>query len=111
MPKFGTSFHSVQGTSVEAMGLGASDISAPLQSGARGGILDRETCDGQLTKAGPMKAVEQLEIMVLVDNVTDSLSSNPPFVESEFAFLRRHGMKWLSGQCLCCAAHGLSCLI
>ena len=58
-----------------------------------------------------MKAVEQLEIMVLVDNVTDSLSSNPPFVESEFAFLRRHGMKWLSGQCLCCAAHGLSCLI
>ena len=58
-----------------------------------------------------MQAVESLEIMVLVDNVTDSLSSNPPFVESEFAFLRRHGMKWLSGQCLCCAAHGLSCLI
>jgi 7,8-dihydropterin-6-yl-methyl-4-(beta-D-ribofuranosyl)aminobenzene 5'-phosphate synthase len=58
-----------------------------------------------------MKAVESLEIMVLVDNVTDSLSSNPPFVETEFAWLRKHGMKWLSGKCLCCAAHGLSCLI
>lgn len=58
-----------------------------------------------------MKAVDSLEIVVLVDNVTDSLSSNPPFVETEFAWLRKHGMKWLSGQCLCCAAHGLSCLI
>jgi 7,8-dihydropterin-6-yl-methyl-4-(beta-D-ribofuranosyl)aminobenzene 5'-phosphate synthase len=58
-----------------------------------------------------MKAVDSLEIMVLVDNVTDSLSSNPPFVETEFAWLRKHGMRWLSGQCLCCAAHGLSCLL
>lgn len=58
-----------------------------------------------------MKPVEQLEITVLVDNATDSLSSNPAFVETEFAFLRRNGMKWLSGKCLCCAAHGLSCLI
>jgi 7,8-dihydropterin-6-yl-methyl-4-(beta-D-ribofuranosyl)aminobenzene 5'-phosphate synthase len=58
-----------------------------------------------------MKAVDSLEITVLVDNATDSLSSNPAFVETEFAFLRRHGMKWLSGACLCCAAHGLSCLI
>jgi 7,8-dihydropterin-6-yl-methyl-4-(beta-D-ribofuranosyl)aminobenzene 5'-phosphate synthase len=58
-----------------------------------------------------MQAVDQLEITILVDNTTDSLSSNPAFVETEFAFLRRHGMKWLSGKCLCCAAHGLSCLI
>jgi 7,8-dihydropterin-6-yl-methyl-4-(beta-D-ribofuranosyl)aminobenzene 5'-phosphate synthase len=58
-----------------------------------------------------MQAVDQLEITILVDNTTDSLSSNPDFVETEFAFLRRHGMKWLSGKCLCCAAHGLSCLI
>jgi 7,8-dihydropterin-6-yl-methyl-4-(beta-D-ribofuranosyl)aminobenzene 5'-phosphate synthase len=58
-----------------------------------------------------MKPVDALEITVLVDNTTDSLSSNPAFVETEFAFLRRHGMKWLSGKCLCCAAHGLSCLI
>src|SRR3954466_7286322 len=58
-----------------------------------------------------MKPVDQLEITILVDNTTDSLSANPDFVETDFAFLRRHGMKWLSGKCLCCAAHGLSCLI
>src|SRR5262249_38698290 len=33
------------------------------------------------------------------------------FVETEFASHRRRGMKWLSGKCLCCASHGLSCLI
>src|SRR5690349_23618076 len=58
-----------------------------------------------------MTPVDALEITVLVDNTTDSLSSNPAFVETEFAFLRRHGMKWLAGRCLCCAAHGLSCLV
>jgi 7,8-dihydropterin-6-yl-methyl-4-(beta-D-ribofuranosyl)aminobenzene 5'-phosphate synthase len=58
-----------------------------------------------------MTPVDALEVAILVDNTTDSLSSNPDFVETEFAFLRRHGMKWLSGKCLCCAAHGLSCLI
>lgn len=55
--------------------------------------------------------VDSLEITVVVDNVTDSLSSTPKFVETEFAGARRRGMKWLSGKCLCCAAHGLSCVI
>lgn len=57
--------------------------------------------------------VDSVEIHVLVDNVTDSLSSVPSFVETEFAGLgrRRHGHWVLSGSCLCCAAHGLSCLI
>lgn len=58
-----------------------------------------------------MQPVNSLEISVLVDNVTDSLSSNPSFVETEFAGNWRRGMKWLGGKCLCCAAHGLSCLI
>ena len=58
-----------------------------------------------------MKAVDSAEIIFLVDNATDSLSSSPGFVESEFSRLRRRGMPWLSGKCLCCAAHGLSCLI
>jgi 7,8-dihydropterin-6-yl-methyl-4-(beta-D-ribofuranosyl)aminobenzene 5'-phosphate synthase len=40
-----------------------------------------------------MKTVDRLEITILVDNTTDSLSSNPDFVETEFSFLRRHGMK------------------
>src|SRR5262249_1896375 len=55
--------------------------------------------------------LESLEITVLVDNGTDSLSTNPRFVETEMARAWRRGMKWLSGRCLCCAAHGLSCLI
>ncbi len=58
-----------------------------------------------------MKAVDTLEISILVDNAVDSLSSNPPFVETEWAGLRRRGMRLLSGKCLCCAAHGLSYLI
>ncbi|CAN7230252.1 MBL fold metallo-hydrolase [Mesorhizobium sp. LjNodule214] len=58
-----------------------------------------------------MKAVDTAEIIFLVDNATDSLSSNPGFVETEFARHRRQGMQWLTGKCLCCAAHGLSCLI
>jgi 7,8-dihydropterin-6-yl-methyl-4-(beta-D-ribofuranosyl)aminobenzene 5'-phosphate synthase len=58
-----------------------------------------------------IQPVDSLEITVLVDNLTDSLSSNPGFVENEMTGAWRRGMKWLSGRCLCCAAHGLSCLI
>lgn len=60
-----------------------------------------------------LEAVDSAEVHVIVDNVTDSLSSVPSFVETEFAGLarRRHGHWVLGGSCLCCAAHGLSCLI
>jgi 7,8-dihydropterin-6-yl-methyl-4-(beta-D-ribofuranosyl)aminobenzene 5'-phosphate synthase len=57
--------------------------------------------------------VDSVEIDVLVDNVTDSLSTVPAYVETEFAGLtRRRGATWvLGGSCLCCAAHGLACLV
>jgi 7,8-dihydropterin-6-yl-methyl-4-(beta-D-ribofuranosyl)aminobenzene 5'-phosphate synthase len=55
--------------------------------------------------------VDKLEIHILVDNATDSLSSVPKHVESEFSYLHRKGMRVLSGKCICCASHGLSCLI
>ncbi len=57
--------------------------------------------------------VDGLEITILVDNVTDGLSTTPSFVETELAGLRRRRRgKWvLSGSCICCAAHGLSCLV
>ncbi|MGV2289800.1 MBL fold metallo-hydrolase [Trinickia sp. YCB016] len=58
-----------------------------------------------------IEPIDSLEISVIVDNVTDSLSSNPKYVETEIAGAWRRGMKRLGGQCLCCAAHGLSCLI
>ena len=57
--------------------------------------------------------IDSVDVHVLVDNVTDNLSSVPSFVETEIAELgrRRHGTWVLGGSCLCCAAHGLSCLI
>ncbi|MBV8187888.1 MAG: MBL fold metallo-hydrolase, partial [Alphaproteobacteria bacterium] len=57
--------------------------------------------------------VDSLDIQIIVDNVTDSLSSVPSFIETELGGLgRRRGSAWvLGGGCLCCAAHGLSCLL
>jgi 7,8-dihydropterin-6-yl-methyl-4-(beta-D-ribofuranosyl)aminobenzene 5'-phosphate synthase len=55
--------------------------------------------------------VDSVEIQVLVDNATDTLSSTPSHVESEGAGLMRRGVRMMGGKCLCCAAHGLSCLI
>jgi len=61
----------------------------------------------------PLATVDSLDIQVIVDNVTDSLSSVPSFIETELGGLgRRRGGAWvLGGNCLCCAAHGLSCLL
>lgn len=55
--------------------------------------------------------VDRLEVQILVDNCTDMLSSTPSFVEHEQAGLLRRGVRSMNGQCLCCAAHGLSCLV
>lgn len=55
--------------------------------------------------------VDSLDIHVLVDNATDMLSSTPSHVESEGAGLMRRGVRMMGGKCLCCAAHGLSCLV
>ena len=54
---------------------------------------------------------DTVEIQILVDNATDGLSTNPANVEHEFAFATRRGMRASSARCLCCAVHGLSCLI
>jgi 7,8-dihydropterin-6-yl-methyl-4-(beta-D-ribofuranosyl)aminobenzene 5'-phosphate synthase len=55
--------------------------------------------------------VDKVEIQVLVDNATDSLSTISANAESEFAYLDRHGMRELSGDVLCCACHGLALLV
>jgi 7,8-dihydropterin-6-yl-methyl-4-(beta-D-ribofuranosyl)aminobenzene 5'-phosphate synthase len=55
--------------------------------------------------------VDHLEIQVLVDNATDMLSSTPKHVESELGGFIRRGIRIWAGKCLCCAAHGLSCLV
>jgi 7,8-dihydropterin-6-yl-methyl-4-(beta-D-ribofuranosyl)aminobenzene 5'-phosphate synthase len=55
--------------------------------------------------------VDRLEVQVLVDNVTDSLSTTPPFVTREWPALVRKGMRRVAGANLCCANHGLSLVI
>jgi 7,8-dihydropterin-6-yl-methyl-4-(beta-D-ribofuranosyl)aminobenzene 5'-phosphate synthase len=55
--------------------------------------------------------VDRVEVLVLVDNVTDNLSSTPGFVENELFRLGKRGLRVWSGQCMCCAAHGFSCAI
>jgi hypothetical protein len=44
------------------------------------------------------RPVDRVEVHVLVDNVTDSLSTVPSFVENEWGYLWRNGMKKLSGR-------------
>jgi len=55
--------------------------------------------------------VDSVEIQILVDNATDILSSTPSHVESESAGLMRRSIRMMASKCLCCAAHGLSCLV
>lgn len=58
-----------------------------------------------------LQPVDRLDIQVLVDNVTDSLSSTPSFVTREWSVLQRQGMRITAGASLCCANHGLSLVI
>ena len=54
---------------------------------------------------------DRIEVQVLVDNVTDSLSSTPPFVTREWPALIRKGMRRIAGAGLCCANHGLALVV
>jgi 7,8-dihydropterin-6-yl-methyl-4-(beta-D-ribofuranosyl)aminobenzene 5'-phosphate synthase len=57
-------------------------------------------------------AVDRLEVLVVVDNATDSLSSTPKNVIPEWTGLLTGGrMRMVSGENICCAHHGLSLLI
>src|SRR4051794_4312288 len=58
-----------------------------------------------------MVEADGVEVLVLVDNVTDNLSSGPSYVENEVPRLWKRGLRQWSGRCMCCAAHGLSCAI
>jgi len=56
-------------------------------------------------------AADRVEVLVLVDNVTDNLSLVPSYVENELPRLWSRGLRLWSGRCMCCAAHGLSCAV
>jgi 7,8-dihydropterin-6-yl-methyl-4-(beta-D-ribofuranosyl)aminobenzene 5'-phosphate synthase len=58
-----------------------------------------------------LEPVDRVEICVLIDNVTDSLSSTPAFVTREWSVLQKNGLRVISGEALCCANHGLSLVI
>jgi len=58
-----------------------------------------------------LRSVDYLEVLVLVDNVMDILSSVPDCVTSEIPNLINAGIKELNGPCLCCGAWGLSLAI
>ena len=55
-----------------------------------------------------LQPVDRLEIQILIDNLTDSLSTAPANVTLEWPALMRAGMRQLSGRCQCCANHGLA---
>ena len=56
--------------------------------------------------------IDSLEILVIVDNVVDSLSTNPTWVEPEWrGLLNRGRIRVLSGSNICCGHHGLSLLL
>lgn len=58
-----------------------------------------------------LATAERVEVLVLVDNVTDTLSTTPAFVTREWPRLRRFGMRVVAGGALCCANHGLALVV
>lgn len=57
------------------------------------------------------RPVDAMEVVVLVDNTTDGLSSTRPGAVSEMQALLQTGRPAGSASCLCSAAHGLSLLL
>ncbi len=59
-----------------------------------------------------LQAIDAIEVQVLVDNVTDSLSTVPAGVTNEVPLLLKRGtLKESAGEYRCCAHHGLSLII
>src|SRR6476620_4828177 len=63
------------------------------------------------TTAPIPRELDSLDVHVLVDNGTDSLSTVPHDVTHEWGHLKTKGDFVLSGEALCCAAFGLSLII
>lgn len=58
-----------------------------------------------------LQPIDSVEILVLIDNRTDSLSSVPEEFTHEWVNLHNVGMKQISGAGQCCANHGLALII
>ena len=73
--------------------------------------MEGNVMNGQEEIAKALRPIERLEIQVLVDNVTDGLSTNPDHVHSEMRCHVMNGATLVSGEAICCAHHGLSLII
>jgi 7,8-dihydropterin-6-yl-methyl-4-(beta-D-ribofuranosyl)aminobenzene 5'-phosphate synthase len=74
--------------------------------------LIRQLSSQEATRMLNVVEVDTLEVLVLVDNVTDSLSSNPEDVLPEWSVLLTGGkLRVLAGSNICCAHHGFSLLL
>ena len=58
-----------------------------------------------------LRSIDSCNVVVLVDNVTDILSTTPSSVTGHTANVLKAGAKEISGKCLCCAHFGLSLVI
>lgn len=58
-----------------------------------------------------LQPVDSVEILVLIDNKTDALSSLPEGFSDEWVNLHKAGMEQISGAGQCCANHGLALII
>lgn len=58
-----------------------------------------------------LQPIDSVEILVLIDNQTDSMSSVPEGFTHEWANLHNAGMEQISGTGQCCANHGLALII
>jgi 7,8-dihydropterin-6-yl-methyl-4-(beta-D-ribofuranosyl)aminobenzene 5'-phosphate synthase len=58
-----------------------------------------------------LKEIDGCEALVLVDNVSDPLSTVPQGVTSEIPNLLRAGARELAGSCMCCAQWGLALVL
>ncbi len=65
----------------------------------------------QAATAADLRAVDQLEVLVLVDNQSDFLSTVPEFVRPELPGLMQAGLSEISGEGLCCAPWGFSLVV
>jgi 7,8-dihydropterin-6-yl-methyl-4-(beta-D-ribofuranosyl)aminobenzene 5'-phosphate synthase len=62
--------------------------------------------------APELRPVDRLDVLVLIDNATDSLSTTPKNVVPEWTGLLKAGrLPEVSGAAICCAHHGLSLLL
>jgi 7,8-dihydropterin-6-yl-methyl-4-(beta-D-ribofuranosyl)aminobenzene 5'-phosphate synthase len=67
--------------------------------------------DDRFATVSKLIPADRVEVQVLVDNVTDQLSTNPASVRSELSGLLKAGMAEWAGESICCAHHGLSLLV